>query len=191
MGQPKNEKKLRSNKSPASLFCRLFQLCNGTMSSGNVRYILIGALVSLSFGSSIFGDFVFDDTEAILVNPDLERHLFDSRIFLNDFWGKRLTDSSSHKSYRPLTILVYKCIRLFSALLYQNGSQQLHPLGFRSANLIAYTLLCCLLHSTLCLFLAGPIIGSSPASAQRKAFLVTLLFAVHPLHTESVHSLSW
>lgn len=148
--------------------------------------ILICALVSLSFGSSLFGDFVFDDTEALLKNPDLERSLFDTRIFANDFWGTPLHKPESHKSYRPLTILAYKCIRQVSAFLYDDF--KLRPLGFRIANLLAYTLLCCLLQSTICLFLASPIIGNSPTRAKNTAFLVTLLFAVHPLHTESVNS---
>lgn len=151
------------------------------------EHILICALVSLSFGSSLFGDFVFDDTEALLKNPDIDRSLFDTRIFANDFWGNHLHKPESHKSYRPLTILVYKCIRQISALLYHDDSK-LHPLGFRIANFLSYTLLCCLLQSTLCLFLAGPIIGNSPARAKKAASLVTLLFAVHPLHTESVNS---
>lgn len=156
------------------------------MSSGK-EHFLICALVSITFGSSLFGDFVFDDTEALLKNPDLERSLFDTRIFANDFWGNHLHKRDSHKSYRPLTILAYKCIRQISALLYHDDSE-LRPLGFRIANLLSYTFLCCLLQSTLCLLLASPIIGNSPARAKKTAFLVTLLFAVHPLHTESVNS---
>lgn len=159
------------------------------MTATCVAYILIGALVALCFGSSLWGDFVFDDSEALLQNPDLAvaSTLWSLDIFKHDFWGNNLTDRSSHKSYRPLTILAFKGIRQICAIF--EGSNQLRPMYFHAANLTAYYLLCCLLHSTLNAFLSSSLIGFSRKRAKHIALLVTLLFTCHPVHCEPVFSM--
>lgn len=64
-------------------------------------------ILSLCFVNSYDGDFVFDDTEAIINNNDVrDSPLWD--IFQNDFWGTKLSHRQSHKSYRPLTILSFR-----------------------------------------------------------------------------------
>jgi len=64
-------------------------------------------ILSLCFVNSYDGDFVFDDTEAIVNNIDVRDTPFWD-IFLNDFWGTKLSHKQSHKSYRPLTILSFR-----------------------------------------------------------------------------------
>ena len=64
----------------------------------------------ICFGVSYDGDFVFDDSEAILGNKDLLPETPISNLFANDFWGKKLTSKTSHKSYRPLTVLTYRLV---------------------------------------------------------------------------------
>lgn len=149
--------------------------------------LYIGILVSLCFGRSLYGDFVFDDSEALLQNADvsLDNRLLSLDIFQHDFWGHNLTDSSSHKSYRPLTILVFKCI-LRASTLFEGASSHPRPRYFHAANLISYFYTCCVLNSTLQLFLASHLIAFSQRRAKQTALLVTLLFTVHPLHTEAV-----
>lgn len=60
------------------------------------------------FLNSINGDFVHDDLSAICSNPDVMGQNKLSEAFLNDFWGKSMSDPDSHKSYRPLTILSFR-----------------------------------------------------------------------------------
>lgn len=62
----------------------------------------------LCFGNSIYGDFVFDDSEAVINNSDLKPDAPVLNIFRNDFWGTKLTHNASHKSYRPLTVLTFR-----------------------------------------------------------------------------------
>lgn len=64
-------------------------------------------ILSLCFVNSYDGDFVFDDTEAIVNNDDI-RITPIWQIFKNDFWGTNLSHKQSHKSYRPLTILSFR-----------------------------------------------------------------------------------
>ncbi|XP_030034296.2 protein O-mannosyl-transferase TMTC4 isoform X2 [Manduca sexta] len=62
---------------------------------------------SLPYLVSLDGDFVFDDSEAIVKNKDvISESWFDP--FYNDFWGMNIKSNLSHKSYRPLTILTFR-----------------------------------------------------------------------------------
>lgn len=64
-------------------------------------------ILSLCFVNCHDGDFVFDDTEAIVNNNDVrDTPIWD--LFHNDFWGTKLSHSQSHKSYRPFTILSFR-----------------------------------------------------------------------------------
>lgn len=60
------------------------------------------------FMNSYQGDFVFDDSEAILSNNDLKPETPLSDLFVHDFWGSKLDSKTSHKSYRPLTVLTFR-----------------------------------------------------------------------------------
>lgn len=71
--------------------------------------ITLITIASLCFLNSYDGDFVFDDSEAIINNEDVQTTpLYD--IFQNDFWGTKLLNKRSHKSYRPLTILSFRLV---------------------------------------------------------------------------------
>lgn len=74
-----------------------------------IVYKLLGIILSstLPYSFSLTGNFVFDDSEAILKNKDV---ISDSWLdpFKNDFWGTSIKSNVSHKSYRPLTIISYR-----------------------------------------------------------------------------------
>ena len=70
--------------------------------------VFVFAVSVLCFWVSNNGDFVFDDSEAIEGNKDLLPETPLSKIFQNDFWGKKLDSKTSHKSYRPLTVLTFR-----------------------------------------------------------------------------------
>ncbi|MFH4978096.1 hypothetical protein AB6A40_004805 [Gnathostoma spinigerum] len=71
------------------------------------RIPLLISLCIFSYSSCLNGDFVFDDTEAIVRNPVIQRNdrFFD--ILTSDFWGKPIRSTYSHKSYRPITSLTF------------------------------------------------------------------------------------
>ena len=71
-------------------------------------YMLVILISIASYWNSFNGDFVHDDLSAIKTNGDVtgQNRIWD--IFLNDFWGKPMADQTSHKSYRPLTILSFR-----------------------------------------------------------------------------------
>lgn len=71
---------------------------------------IVFLLGTACFANSCNGDFVFDDTEAILNNADIKSDVSLAKLFQHDFWGTKLDSNSSHKSYRPLTVLTFRSV---------------------------------------------------------------------------------
>ena len=72
------------------------------------NYTIVTGLAIICYFNTLFGTFVFDDTEAIIKNRDVLPTTPLSEIFRNDFWGTNISLNSSHKSYRPLTVLTFR-----------------------------------------------------------------------------------
>ena len=161
-----------------SLRCETLSVPEVSQATGS---LVVAIVASLCFAGSLSGDFVFDDSEAILNNEDvrMETNLFS--VFKHDFWGENITSSTSHKSYRPLTILTFR-LNYWTAGGYDT-------FGFHLVNLVLHAF-----NSMLSLRVFSAIFGGISVSKQgKKAFtspkaslLAALLFAVHPIHTENV-----
>nr|XP_012218090.1 PREDICTED: transmembrane and TPR repeat-containing protein 4 isoform X1 [Linepithema humile] len=126
-------------------------------------------ILSLCVINSYDGNFVFDDTEAIVNNDDV-RDTPIWQIFKNDFWGTKLSHKQSHKSYRPLTILSF---RLHFWLRQDLISQDFHIM-----NIALHSMVC-----LLTLFVYNMLLGPDERNT---SFYAAALFAVHPIHTEAV-----
>lgn len=74
------------------------------------RYALLAAVCAVCYSSSLHGELVHDDVWAIINNPDVRPGSSLKNVFSNDFWGKRMADNTSHKSYRPLCILTFRLV---------------------------------------------------------------------------------
>ncbi|XP_012529196.1 protein O-mannosyl-transferase TMTC4 isoform X2 [Monomorium pharaonis] len=132
-------------------------------------YPWIIVILSLCFVNSYDGDFVFDDTEAIVNNRDVRDTPF-WEVFQNDFWGTKLSHKQSHKSYRPFTTLSF---RLQFWLRQSLISQDYHII-----NIILHSIIC-----LLTLFVYNVFLGPKEQST---SFYATALFTVHPIHAEAV-----
>ncbi|KAG5267253.1 hypothetical protein AALO_G00219680 [Alosa alosa] len=135
---------------------------------GILRYAVLLAVCGLCYTNSLRGEFVHDDVWAITNNPDVRPGSSLRSIFNNDFWGKRMSDNTSHKSYRPLCILTFKLNIVLGGM---------EPFYFHVVNVCLHCAVTALLMHTCecCVF-----------DDSRLAFLTALLFAVHPIHTEAV-----
>ncbi|KAH8372600.1 hypothetical protein KR009_000597 [Drosophila setifemur] len=130
---------------------------------------------------------VFDDISAIRDNKDLRPHTPLRNVFLNDFWGTPMRKEQSHKSYRPLTVLTFR----FNYLLHA-----LEPFGYHIVNLLLHMLVCLLWRRVCRLLLrkcaawgrrsASALSSAQSSSLNTCAFVASLLFATHPVHTEAV-----
>ncbi|KAI1883358.1 hypothetical protein AGOR_G00230600 [Albula goreensis] len=131
-------------------------------------YAVLVLVCALCYSNSIHGEFVHDDVWAILNNPDVRPGSSLRSIFFNDFWGKRMADNTSHKSYRPLCILTFKLNVVLGGMT---------PLYFHVVNVSLH----CAVTVVLMVVCERNVFEDS-----RLAFLSALLFAVHPIHTEAV-----
>ena len=74
------------------------------------------ALVALAlFARSLRSGFTFDDRAAVQENPDVvDASRPWAQLLVSDFWGGRAKLATSNKSYRPLTIAVFRFVRAAS-----------------------------------------------------------------------------
>ncbi|XP_030069608.1 protein O-mannosyl-transferase TMTC3 isoform X1 [Microcaecilia unicolor] len=137
------------------------------MAGVNVKEItLIVIVVVACYWNSLSCGFVFDDVSAILDNKDLHPSTPLVNLFQNDFWGTPMSEERSHKSYRPLTVLTFRLNYLFS---------ELNAVFYHLLNLILHSLVCVVFLKVCKLFLDS-----------ESSLVASLLFAVHPIHTEAV-----
>lgn len=139
----------------------------------------IVCLASLcSYAGSLDGEFVFDDTVAIVQNPDVTMaNRSVDQIFRHDFWGFNLTDPDSHKSYRPLTIYSFR----LQMQPNTNGAIDLIDTAYKM-KIINLCLHCCVSG----LFLEMLSSSSLLVTSSIVPIAASLLFAVHPAHVEAV-----
>lgn len=146
---------------------------------------------------------MFDDSEAVVNNHDVNLKTPVIKIFSHDFWGTRLTNRASHKSYRPLTILsfryTYHNLNIFPILIFTTLNKiksfhnlciyfyrfnvwlndgNLSPKSFHVINIILHAIVSCQLFFVYNLLFDG--------NAPKTSFLASLMFAVHPVHVEVV-----
>ncbi|XP_034041862.1 protein O-mannosyl-transferase TMTC4 [Thalassophryne amazonica] len=147
-----------------------------------VQAKLAVALVALlCFLNSYDGEFVFDDSEAIVNNKDLRPATPLNNIWRNDFWGSNLSSNSSHKSYRPLTVLTFRLNYLLAG--------GLHPVGFHILNIILHAVISALLIDVYAILIGGLAYdedGKLLNYAPKTSLLAAFFFASHPVHAESV-----
>ena len=90
-------------------------------------------------------------------------------LLRNDFWGTPVHTEKSHKSFRPLAVLTFRLNFLLG---------DLDPFGYHLGNVAVHGLVC-----YFTTHLLSVVMPSLEATA-----VASLLFAVHPIHTESVAS---
>lgn len=138
-------------------------------------------------------DFVWDDYFAIQDNRDTysRGHGTDLwQIWRHDFWGQNIEDEYSHKSFRPITTLSFR---------WNHWWHGLQPRGYHFVN--SWLHAAC---SVLVLWTGNALFDqyespnlipgqADPEAAtyghQSSVLLASLLFAVHPVHCDSVASI--
>ena len=155
-----------------------------------VASVIVFSVSIICYWNSCKAGFVFDDSEAIVANKDLRADVPLGKLFLHDFWGTNISSNVSHKSYRPLTILTFR----FNYWL----AGGLKPLGFHVINVILHAVVSVLSLKLFSVLISGTNRtvfydyvkygrGAGIQFSDPKASLIcALLFAVHPIHTESV-----
>ncbi|KDO24296.1 hypothetical protein SPRG_09933 [Saprolegnia parasitica CBS 223.65] len=133
--------------------------------------MLVGAVAWATFANSIGNGFAWDDRGAILTNADVHSDVTPlSNLLWHDFWGGDMHSPISHKSFRPLTVLSFRCNYAISGLT---------PWSFHATNVA--------LHAIASMLVV--VVGQRLQRSSRVPVLGGLLFAVHPIHCDSVASI--
>jgi protein O-mannosyl-transferase len=131
--------------------------------------ILVGAIFA-AYANSFHGPFIFDDGPSIMANPSI-RHLGSPQVFA-------APSDSVTTTGRPI-------LNLSFAINYAIGGLTVE--GYHVANLIIHILAALTLFGLLRRSLLLPTLGARLASDSLELSLaISLLWAVHPLQTESV-----
>lgn len=125
--------------------------------------LLAGAAV---YANSLGNDFVWDDDKLIVQDPAIKTTKHFSEIWLKDFFYRH-EDDVAYGYYRPAVTMTY---------IMDYNLWSLDPRGYHLTNVLLHV--GCTLLVALCLMALG--------IDDRAVMAATLLFAVHPIHTENV-----
>ncbi|KAK9831331.1 hypothetical protein WJX81_003095 [Elliptochloris bilobata] len=117
-------------------------------------YAVLVALTCGAYLNTLFASFAFDDNFAVITNGDVtDDNKPLSVLFKNDFWGTRIWNDQSHKSYRPLTVLAFRFQRKFGARVFDRLGWRredvgqwrgVNPIPFHASNILLHALVTCL-----------------------------------------------
>jgi tetratricopeptide (TPR) repeat protein len=132
------------------------------------RALLITALVAcatLPYLNILINGFVYDDDAQVMQNPYVRSFRFMKEIFTTNVWSFMGVSVSNY--YRPMMTLGYLiCYKLFGMRAY----------GFHLVSLLLHVLIVCLVF----------VLTERLTGDRVWAFVAGALFALHPIHTESV-----
>jgi len=133
-----------------------------------VRVLLITALVAcatLPYLNILVNGFVYDDDAQVMQNPYVRSFRYLKEIFTSNVWSFSGVTVSNY--YRPVMTLGYLvCYKLFGMRAY----------GFHLVSLLLHVLIVCLVF----------VLTERLTGDRVWAFVAGALFALHPIHTESV-----
>ena len=169
--QPSNDRSAGSN---------LWQLIFNISHHWLLSRVFVSVLALACFLNSSWGKFVFDDSEAVIGNKDINPETPLSEIFADDFWGMNITKKTSHKSYRPLTIITFRWNYWLAG--------GLQPFGFHFTNVVLHVVVSLLFFELCCCLMEDWPWNkrTGKGSTSLCSLFAAVLFAVHPIHTESV-----
>jgi tetratricopeptide (TPR) repeat protein len=137
--------------------------------SGRARALLIAVLVAcatLPYLNILFNGFVYDDDTQVKANPYIRSFRYLKEIFTSNVWSFRGTHAVTNY-YRPMMTLGYlACYKLFGMRAY----------GFHLVSLLLHVLVVCLIF----------VLTERLTGDRVWAFVAGAVFALHPVHTESV-----
>lgn len=140
----------------------------------DLRYVVLIFIILSALGTylnTVSNDFVYDDEYEILRNPWIKSTKFIPEIFLSYSWGFQNTESTSY--YHPLKFIVHTVqYRIFGT----------KPWGYHLTNVIVHAIV------TVLVFFIGISLFNQVFHEKTIVFpaIASILFAVHPIHTEAV-----
>ncbi len=132
-----------------------------------VGFLLLALAVLVVFSPATRGEFVYDDIQIIAQNQQITKFANIPGLFLQSYWDFANETAPEVSYYRPLTM------SLFTVAHVLGGGE---PEVFHWFSLVIYAAAC----------MAGWRLAARLLRNEGAGFLAALLFAVHPVHVESV-----
>ena len=140
-----------------------------TQIKNDIRWLIPIVLVAiLVFANSLGGDFVYDDHRQIERNPLIQDASLFGKAMTSDVWAFKGDGNQAASNYYRPTFVAW--------LIFNFTIFGLNPFGWHLLNILLHAGVCALVFLLLRRWEMPPLL----------AFAVTLFFAVHPVHTESV-----
>ncbi len=129
---------------------------------------IIALAVIFTFSNSLAGEFVYDDRRQIVKNPLIQDSALFTTALTSDVWAFKGDGTLSASNYwRPVfTAFCILCFGLFG----------LDPVGWHLLNILLHAGVCIAAYYLLRRWEISPYLATA----------IVLIFAVHPVHTESV-----
>ena len=127
--------------------------------------VLLGLASIIAYSNIMRNNFVWDDNVFIKKNYFIKDFSNITKVFHVDFW-EASARSQKATFYRPLII---------ASLIFDYAVWKDNPFGYHLFNIFFHALTSIILFYIACLFMS-----------RTGAFITALVFAVHPIHTESV-----
>jgi protein O-mannosyl-transferase len=134
--------------------------------SATARLLLVVVLAATPYANTLLNGFVYDDNTQVMNNPYIQNFHHLREIFTTTVWSY-IGSQGVTNYYRPMMTAGYLvCYRMFGPLAY----------GFHLANVLLHTAVVCALF-----FVTWSLLQHRDA-----ALASALIFALHPIHSESV-----
>ena len=130
--------------------------------------VSIGLISFIVFANALSGDFVYDDNRQIVRNPLIQDTSLYGKALVSDVWAFKSSGIGAASNYWRPTFVAWM---IFNFLLFG-----LKPFGWHLLNI--------LLHACVCI--VAYLLLRRWNVSRGVAFAVAVIFAVHPVHTESV-----
>ena len=130
--------------------------------------ILLAIITFATFANSLSGEFVYDDGRQITRNPLIQDNALVGKALTSDVWAFKGDGTLAASNYWRPTFTAFHILnfRLFG----------LNPFGWHLLNLLLHAGICALIFLLLQRWSLSP----------NLSFTISLIFAVHPVHVESV-----
>lgn len=131
--------------------------------------VVVLAVVSFAiYANTLGGDFVYDDNRQILKNPLIQQSQLYSQALTSDVWAFKGDGTSASSNYwRPT----------FTALnIVEYAAFGANPFGWHLVNILLHCAVCIAAYFLLVILGLG----------RTTSLIIALIFAVHPVHSESV-----
>jgi tetratricopeptide (TPR) repeat protein len=139
------------------------------MKKSDIKWLIVLAMVCfVVFANGVGGEFVYDDNRQIVRNTLIQNNDYIWKALTSDVWAFKGGGSQTASNYWRPTFTAW---HIFNFRLFG-----MNPFGWHIANLVLHSSVCVLAFSLLRRW-------AFPAMI---AFTIALIFAVHPVHVESV-----